>query len=59
MRFLTKGCSRCGGDLFEERHIDGVDIVCLQCSHVLTADEEARLVEKMGGKRRQPMTAAA
>jgi len=28
----TKGCKRCGGDLFLERDTEGTYITCLQCS---------------------------
>jgi len=28
----TKGCKRCGGDLFLERDSEGTYISCLQCS---------------------------
>jgi hypothetical protein len=27
----SKGCKRCGGDLFLERDMDGVYVTCLQC----------------------------
>jgi hypothetical protein len=27
----TKGCKRCGGDLFLERDYDGSHVICLQC----------------------------
>jgi DNA-directed RNA polymerase subunit RPC12/RpoP len=30
----TKGCKRCGGDLFFERDSEGTYISCLQCSAV-------------------------
>jgi len=40
----TKGCKRCGGDLFLERDSDGVYVSCLQCSAVynIKRDEQGR-----------------
>ena len=42
-----KGCRRCRGDLFEEPAIGlqpaSRSVSCLQCGHVLTEREEARL----------------
>ena len=43
MHIWRKGCSRCGGDIFEERHLEGVDMVCLQCGYILTLEQETRL----------------
>jgi ribosomal protein S27AE len=43
MGMWRRGCQRCGGDVFEEQHIDGVDMVCLQCGHILTAAQESLL----------------
>lgn len=28
-----KGCPKCGGDMFPEEDLDGIDYVCLQCSY--------------------------
>jgi DNA-directed RNA polymerase subunit RPC12/RpoP len=28
---LVKGCIRCGGDVYNEEDIGGIDLVCLQC----------------------------
>ncbi|MBI3964529.1 MAG: hypothetical protein HY329_02755 [Chloroflexi bacterium] len=45
-----KSCPRCSGDLFEERHLDGTDIACLQCSHRLNhAETLAMRGQKEGG----------
>ena len=40
MALWRRGCPRCGGDLFEERHLESVDMVCLQCGHILTGEQE-------------------
>lgn len=36
----TKGCKRCGGDLFLERDSDGVYISCLQCGAVYNINRD-------------------
>ncbi len=59
MSLWTKSCFRCGGDLYEERNLGGVDIVCLQCGHILTSAQEARLVEKTSERHPRPMRTAA
>jgi DNA-directed RNA polymerase subunit RPC12/RpoP len=28
---VFRGCSKCQGDVYVERNIDGADLVCLQC----------------------------
>lgn len=43
MRLWRRTCPRCSGDVFEERHLDGVDLVCLQCGNILTTEQEAQL----------------
>lgn len=43
MGFWLRSCPRCGGDLFEERALGSVDMVCIQCGHVLTAAQEMTL----------------
>ncbi len=30
---VYKGCTRCGGDLFNERDVGHTDLVCLQCGY--------------------------
>ncbi len=30
---LLKECTRCGGDMFVENDLDGIDLVCLQCGY--------------------------
>ena len=30
---VSKGCLRCGGDIYIENNLDGADIVCLQCGY--------------------------
>ena len=34
-----KSCPRCGGDLYNEEHIDGTEVACLQCAHRLNYSE--------------------
>ena len=41
--FWFKGCSKCHGDLYSDRDVYGWYVVCFQCSHYLTGDEEAQL----------------
>ncbi len=36
-------CPRCGCDLHTEISASGVEIVCLQCGHTLTARQEQQL----------------
>ena len=47
MRLWSRGCPRCSGDLFEERHLDSVDLVCLQCGNILSMAQEAQLRASM------------
>ncbi|MBI3968262.1 MAG: hypothetical protein HY329_21710 [Chloroflexi bacterium] len=45
-RFVLRGCSRCGGDLFLEEDLEaGKSLSCLQCSHSLTAGEVRALIQ--------------
>ena len=38
---VFRGCSKCQGDVYVERNIDGADLVCLQCgSRRLVATSE-------------------
>jgi DNA-directed RNA polymerase subunit M/transcription elongation factor TFIIS len=30
---VFKGCNKCAGDLYIERDISGMDLVCLQCGY--------------------------
>lgn len=40
-----KGCPKCGGNVFPEKHVGGVtDFTCLQCGKLLTPREVAVLV---------------
>ena len=41
--FWFKGCPKCHGDLYSDRDVYGSYVVCFQCSHYLTGDEEAVL----------------
>ena len=41
--FWFKSCPRCGGDLYADSDFHGPYITCLQCSHYLTAAEQAKL----------------
>lgn len=43
MGFWLRSCPRCRGDIFEERALGSVDMVCIQCGHVLTAVQEMTL----------------
>jgi hypothetical protein len=38
--FWLKQCPRCHGDLIGESDVHGSYVSCLQCGHLLTADEE-------------------
>ena len=42
-KILTKGCKRCGGDLFLEREDDGLYLACIQCGAV--ENELTRLLQ--------------
>ena len=44
------GCSKCQGDVYVERNIDGVDLVCLQCG-------SRRLVATSKLRRNKPVSA--
>ncbi len=33
LNWKIKSCSRCGGDMYIDRDIDGWFVQCLQCSH--------------------------
>ncbi len=39
----SKGCRRCGGDLFLERYEDSVYVTCLQCSAIHAEFSEREL----------------
>ena len=41
--FWLKGCRRCGGDLHEEADVGGTFVMCLQCGHEVTREEEQAL----------------
>ena len=41
--FWLKSCSRCGGDLYDDRDQYGYYIACIQCGHYLNVAEEALL----------------
>ena len=41
--FWFKACPKCHGDLYSDRDVYGSYVVCFQCSHYLTPDEEAQL----------------
>ena len=41
--FWFKGCPKCHGDLYSDKDVYGSYIVCFQCSHYLTREEESRL----------------
>ena len=41
--FWLKSCPRCSGDLYEDHDLHGSFVACLQCSHYLTAADEAIL----------------
>lgn len=41
--FWLKSCPRCSGDLYEDHDLHGSFVACLQCSHYLTAPDEAIL----------------
>ena len=41
--FWFTGCPKCHGDLYRDRDVYGSYVVCFQCSHYLTGDEEARV----------------
>lgn len=43
MRFWLRGCPRCQGDVYEERGLGSVDMVCIQCGHILTVVQETAL----------------
>ncbi len=45
MRYWLKNCPRCQGDLREEADQYGAFISCVQCGHIPTEAEEARLLE--------------
>jgi hypothetical protein len=54
-----KGCPKCRGDLFEEpaigpRSIAGSLVICLQCGHLLSDDEERRLRRRSVPRLRRP-----
>ena len=50
--FWLKGCPRCHGDLHDNSDVYGRYIVCFQCGHYLTGDEDADLrSEGISGKR--------
>jgi hypothetical protein len=42
--FILKSCTRCNGDLGQDR--DG-EFVCLQCGHELRPDERAALLGRL------------
>ncbi len=41
--FWLRSCSKCNGDLHEDRDQYGTYIACLQCGHYLTEPEEVLL----------------
>jgi len=49
---VFRGCSKCQGDVFVERNIDGADLVCLQCG-------SRRLIVTRQLPRKQPAAAKA
>ncbi len=44
MRYWLKTCPRCHGDLREESDVYGKYVACVQCGHILRAQEEDLLV---------------
>jgi len=44
MKFWLKACPRCLGDLEEDEDRFGLYISCVQCGHILRAEEEAALL---------------
>jgi ribosomal protein S27AE len=34
LKVLTKGCKKCGGDLFLEYEEEGFCLICIQCGYV-------------------------
>ena len=48
-KILTKGCTRCGGDLFLENEDDGLCLACIQCGAV--ENELTRLLQIRIGNR--------
>lgn len=50
-----KCCPRCGGDIYKEPGLGAeYDLACLQCGHILSRAEEARLIAAL---RRLPRSA--
>ncbi len=45
--WTTKGCPRCGGDLYQERYLGAREVRCLQCGHELNQAELAALASRV------------
>ncbi len=57
MKFVFKGCARCGGDLFREDGSPESDLVCLQCGRRQMSESAYGLVAKMGKEEREKVVA--
>ena len=40
----SKGCPKCGGDLYEDRWLGDSDVKCLQCGYVLPVAQARALL---------------
>lgn len=49
-KILTKGCTRCGGDLFLEREGNSFYLACIQCGAV--ENQMTRLLQMRFGSQR-------
>ena len=43
MKFVLKGCPRCGGDLMPERYLLSESLTCIQCGYEILLPAEAPL----------------
>ncbi len=55
--WVTKGCPRCSGDLYQERLLGEREVRCLQCGYGLKPQEIAAIVTARAG-RKAPRSAA-
>ena len=49
-RFFFKSCAKCGGDIVQDRDLDGYFRKCLQCGRIIDLGAPPRIVAKADEK---------
>ncbi|MDE2843327.1 MAG: hypothetical protein OXN21_08095 [Chloroflexota bacterium] len=50
-RFFFKSCAKCGGDMVQDRDLDGYFRKCLQCGRIIDLGATPEAVMENPGKR--------